>query len=265
MSSCKDCIKGVTHEGTPTGKIEQIGGVECYVATPEIDYPKDKAVLLLTDGFGIALNNNKLLADDYAVNGFKTVIPDYLNGDPVPADAMDPGKTFDFATWLGSHRTAQTRAPLDKVIAALKAEGIVSFAAVGYCFGARYVFDLAFENVIKVAATAHPSQLKVPDDFEKYKATAKAPLLVNSCTYDTEFPPEVHAKADEAMEGFAAGYKRPYWEGCTHGFAVRGDLSDPKVHSHLLAWSAFIHDAFKVKAGKEGAFKETVEWFIKYM
>lgn len=47
---------------------------------------------------------------------------------------------------------------------------------------------------------------------------------------------------------FAPGYKREYFAGCTHGFAVRGDLSIPAV-----------------KAGKEGAFKSSVEWFMKYM
>lgn len=26
------------------------------------------------------------MADDFAANGFDTFIPDYLNGDPVPAD-----------------------------------------------------------------------------------------------------------------------------------------------------------------------------------
>ena len=64
------------------------------------------------------------------------------------------------------------------------------------------------------------------------------------------FPPEGQAKADEIFGGgkFAPGYKRNFYEGCTHGFAVRGDLNDPNV-----------------KVGKEAAFRETVEWFIKYL
>lgn len=62
------------------------------------------------------------------------------------------------------------------------------------------------------------------------------------------FPLESQAKADEIFGKFEPGYKREYFEGCTHGFAVRGDLSDPKV-----------------KAGKEGAFKAAAEWIIKYL
>jgi hypothetical protein len=41
---------------------------------------------------------------------------------------------------------------------------------------------------------------------------------------------------------------REHFDGCSHGFAVRGDLSDPKV-----------------KAGKEGAFEKSVAFFKKYL
>jgi len=250
MSFCEHCVKGVIHEGTPTGKWEKIGGVDSYVATPTVNYPKDKAVLFLPDVFGAQLINAQLMADAFAENGFKTIIPDYLNGDPIPPEGLNPGSTFDIGKWFPNHGPEQTRPALDKVINALKEQGITTFGATGYCFGGRYVFDLAFENVIKAGVVAHPSLLKVPDDLEKYFSTSKVPLLINSCPVDGQFPPESQAKADEIFGNgkFAPGYKRNFYEGCTHGFAVRGDLSDPKV-----------------KAGKEGAFKETVEWFIKYL
>ena len=40
------------------------------------------------------------------------------------------------------------------------------------------------------------------------------------------FPIEAQSKADEMFGGgkFAPGYERTYWDGCTHGFAVRGDM-----------------------------------------
>ncbi|KAJ7233088.1 dienelactone hydrolase endo-1,3,1,4-beta-D-glucanase [Mycena rebaudengoi] len=248
MSFCKDCVTGVTHDGTLEGKFESLSGVRSYVATPGVDYPKDKVLLFLPDGFGLDLPNAQLLADDFARNGFKTVIPDYLNGDPIPVDAMSPGKNFDIGEWFKTHGSTETRAPLDKVIAALKAEGVTYFGGTGYCLGGRYVFDLAFEGVLSASVVSHPSLLQIPADLEKYVSVAKAPLLINSCTIDPQFPPEAQAKADELFEDFAPGYKREYFDGCTHGFAVRGDLSDPKV-----------------KAGKEGAFKTAVEWLIKYM
>ncbi|KII87452.1 hypothetical protein PLICRDRAFT_142740 [Plicaturopsis crispa FD-325 SS-3] len=247
MSFCKDCVKGVRHEGTPTGKFETIGGVNCYVATPDTDYAKDTVILFLTDVFGIQLNNNQLLIDGFASNGFRVIGPDYLNGEPIPEDAMSTG--FDINGWKPNHTQAQTRPPLDAVIAALKAEGVTKFGATGYCFGARYNFDLAFENIVQVNVVAHPSQLEEAD-LIKYKEVAKAPLLINSCPIDRAYPPEKQKLGDEILgDGkFAPGYERKHWEGCTHGFAVRGDLSDPAV-----------------KAGKEGAFNASVEWFLKYL
>ena len=82
---------------------------------------------------------------------------------------------------------------------------------------------------------------------QKYFEVSKVPLLINSCTFDSQFPLEASAQADKIFgDGkFTPGYKREHFEGCEHGFTVRGDVSNPKI-----------------KAGKEGAFKATVEWFI---
>ncbi|KIK64639.1 hypothetical protein GYMLUDRAFT_981895 [Collybiopsis luxurians FD-317 M1] len=193
MSFCEHCVKGVTHEGEPQGKWEEVNGVNYYIATPTTHFPKDKAILFITDLFEPQLINSRLLADDFAANGFKTVIPDIFNGDAAPADALNPGHGPEF-----------TRPPIDKVLEGLKKSGVTSFA--------------------------------------------KAPILINSCTNDSQYPPAAAPQADEIFASFALGYKCEYFEGCTHGFAIRGDMGDPKV-----------------KVGKEGAFKATVEWMMKYL
>lgn len=75
-----------------------------------------------------------------------------------------------------------------------------------------------------------------------------APLLLNGCETDWQFPIESQEKADVIFADFALGYKREYFAGCDHGFAVRGDVRVPQI-----------------KAGKEGAFEATVDWMNKYM
>ena len=252
MSFCKGCISGVTHEGTAQGKVEEINGVAVYVGTPTVDYPKDKALLFLPDVFGLGLINNQLLVDDFAKNGYKTYLVDYLNGDPIHKDALSGGGPpgFDFGEWIGRHGQAQTRPLLDKVVKGLKEQGVKEFAATGYCFGARYVFDLAFDGEIKAAVVSHPTFIVAPDDLERY-AKSSVPLLINSCEFDERFPQESQASADKILgggtqensTGTGPKYKRTYWPGCSHGFAVRGDLSKPEI-----------------KAGKEGAFKASVDW-----
>ncbi|KAF6742995.1 dienelactone hydrolase endo-1,3,1,4-beta-D-glucanase [Ephemerocybe angulata] len=248
MTFCADCVKGFVHEGIPQGKVEEIGGINTYVAIPtEDDYPKDTVILFLTDVFGLELVNNKLLADDFARNGWKVVVPDLFNGDPVPKDAHNPGAAYDVMKWLHSgHTPADVRPIIDKVVAALKEEGVTKFLVTGYCFGARFVFDLAFDKVIDVAVVSHPSLLELPQDLEKYLTTAEAPLLINSASNDRRLNLEHQANADRILGNgnFAPGYKREHFEGCDHGFAVRGDLTNPQV-----------------KAGKEGAFRATVTWF----
>ncbi|PSR82572.1 hypothetical protein PHLCEN_2v6005 [Hermanssonia centrifuga] len=231
------------------GKVEQIGGVDCYIATPSVEYPTDKVILYIPDVFGIQLVNHKLQADDFARNGFKVVVPDIFH-DAAPPDALDPGSNFNLGEWFTRNGPDYTEPQVRKVVAALKADGITKIGATGYCYGARTAFNLAFENEVTAVVVSHPSLLTVPADPEKYLAEAKAPLLINSCEFDSIFPAESQKAADEVLgEGkFTPGYKRLYWEGCTHGFAVRGDLSDPKI-----------------KAGREGSFKATVEWFLKYL
>jgi dienelactone hydrolase len=66
----------------------------------------------------------------------------------------------------GNHGPAGTRPILDAVISALKADGVATFGATGYCLGARSCMDLAVENVTKVIVISHPSALNVPEDFE---------------------------------------------------------------------------------------------------
>ncbi|TFK69292.1 chlorocatechol-degradation protein [Pluteus cervinus] len=242
---CSKCLDGTFYDGTPRGKWENISDVACYVATPERYASRSwarKIVLYLPDAYGPQLLNNQLLADDFAKKGFKTVIPDIFDGEPVPLEARF--NTFNVPKWLARHGDNVVRPIIDRVIAALKKQGVQDFLATGYCMGGRYVFDLAFDNIVKVAAVSHPTLLQSPTDFEKYKSLSKAPLLMNTCDFDPWFPPESQAKASECLSSFPHKFARRHWEGCTHGFAVRGDMNNPKV-----------------KAGKEGAFLAVVDWF----
>ncbi|KAH7908401.1 hypothetical protein BJ138DRAFT_1157690 [Hygrophoropsis aurantiaca] len=58
------------------------------------------------------------------------------------------------------------------------------------------------------------------------------------------------AKVDEIFEhgNFVPGYEREFQEGYTHGFAVRGKLSDRKV-----------------KAGQEDSVSKSVKFFKKHL
>lgn len=118
-----------------------------------------------------------------------------------------------------------------------------------FCLLGRYVFDLAFSNVIKVAATCHPSFLRVPEDHQKLLQLSEAPLLINAAEIDQQYPIESQLKGDKILGGgkYKPGYKRMFdllfssvfsflcidfaditiwrfWAGTTHGFAVSSHL-----------------------------------------
>ncbi|GAA5895651.1 hypothetical protein JCM8208_005290 [Rhodotorula glutinis] len=227
MSLGKCCISGFKHDGTPAGKIEQVGGVRTYVTVPQGDYDKEKALLFLTDIFGVdTLPNGQLLADSYAANGYATYVPDYLNGDPVSQEAYQSGK-FDLMAWLGKHGQDVTRPYVDKVVAELKSKGVKRVAAVGFCFGGRYVADLVLDDAIDVAMVAHPSLLKVPEDIQNL-AKKQTPFLWNHATEDVMFNKEQQKIATEILKN-SDNHREIHWEGATHGFAIRGDPSDPQT------------------------------------
>jgi len=225
-----------------------MGNWDVYVALPKADYPKDKAILLFTDVFGVQLINNQLMADDFAKNGFQVYMPDYFKGDPIPEDALtNPDRKFDREGWMKKHSADTAWPAVREVMASLKEIGITDFGAVGFCFGAPFVMTLSHENAIKAGAFSHPSRLRVPDDFNALLEKSNVPVLFNTCEVDGAFPAESQTKADELLgDGkYKPGYQRTYWKGCSHGFAVRGDMSNPDV-----------------KAGKEGAFRATAEFFM---
>ncbi|KAJ9097241.1 hypothetical protein QFC21_004910 [Naganishia friedmannii] len=243
------CISGVTWEGEPKGQVQKISGHDVYVAEPKEGGDKSKALLLLSDVFGLGLVNNKLLADDYARQGYHTYLVDYLSGDPIGPDEMNSGN-FDLMGWLAKHGEEAVHSVLDPVMDGLKEQGVNKFAAVGYCFGGKYTVRLAIQKRISLGMIAHPSLLQVPEDLEALKkVTSEVPMLFITCETDQMYGPEKQKVGDDILGNGTTegeGYKRIYYDGCTHGFAVRGDKSDPKV-----------------KFGKEDAFKQTLEWFKK--
>ena len=129
--------------GEPTGTITKIGTIETYIAEPKGQtIHKETAILYLTDAFGI-WQNSKLIADQYAANGYHTIIPDLFNGDPLNVDRP---AGFDFPAWMqkgttgdNPHTTAETDLIVEKALEYLKGKGYKKIGAVGYCWVSTYL------------------------------------------------------------------------------------------------------------------------------
>jgi dienelactone hydrolase len=123
--------RGDTH-----GKIVKVGDKhDAYLAAASSDKAhKDVAIVLLPDVIGI-WKNSELIADQYAANGYTTIVLDTFNGDALP---LDRPHGFNFEEWKGKHPPEKTDPIVEAAIKYLKSEhGAKRIGAVGYCWGAK--------------------------------------------------------------------------------------------------------------------------------
>ncbi|KAH7921535.1 alpha/beta-hydrolase [Leucogyrophana mollusca] len=215
------CWTGIKHTGTPVGHVEELGGMNTYISLPQSGASSTKKVILfLADVYGALFLNNKLLQDYFAASGFIVLGPDYFFGNAVPQHP--PG--FELQLWVtGAMERAVEAFPkwLDAVKARYGTEGTTYFA-VGYCFGAPFVMDLAASDAIAAGAIAHPAFLD-----ESHFESLKQPLLISSPEEDHTFPLRSRRRAEDIMVANKARYYFQVFSGVKHGFAVRGDPSVP--------------------------------------
>jgi hypothetical protein len=62
MSLKQCCASGSLHSGEAKGRFEKLHGLECYIADAPNGQPTG-IIVIIPDAFGIALPNNKILAD----------------------------------------------------------------------------------------------------------------------------------------------------------------------------------------------------------
>ncbi|KAH8915946.1 hypothetical protein BT69DRAFT_1271060 [Atractiella rhizophila] len=255
-----DCGKGVIWEGTPNGTMQTINGVPTYVTINKKPKQDRTALIYLTDVFGLPEVNNKLLADDFS-EFFDVYAPDYLRGDPVPLSELNDPNVADFLNvWKLNHTEEVTFPVIENLIDGLKKKGYKRFVSTGYCFGgtsfaAPFLDDpltpisagpqaikLASQNLVSASTTSHPSLLTLPDDFVNLRNSSHAPFQINAII-DDFFNLTSQVMVDQIMEGYTPGYDRNVFIGVPHGFAIRGNMSDPLE-----------------RAAKETAFVNAVNW-----
>jgi dienelactone hydrolase len=76
--SCENCYKGFVLPGEPKGTMV---GPDYFTAAPSDATQRSKAVVLLTDIFGLALSNPRIVADNLAEQtGVDVWVPDFFKG-----------------------------------------------------------------------------------------------------------------------------------------------------------------------------------------
>ncbi|TFB02617.1 Protein AIM2, partial [Trichoderma ghanense] len=233
--------------GEPKGKDIKIDGtIDAYLATPPPDKARvGKGILFIPDVIGI-WQNSKLLADNFAAQGYTVLLPDIFNGDALSLNR--PGD-FDFGAWMTKGSTGDnphTPEAVDPIILkgikALRDLGINKIGAVGYCFGAKYVVR-HYKDGIEVGYVAHPTMVD-----EDELAAITGPLSIAAAQTDTIFPAEKRHKSEEILIKTGQPFQINLYSHVVHGFAVRCDVN---VKAEKFA--------------KEQAFLQAVAWFEEHL
>ncbi|MCJ1413671.1 hypothetical protein MMC19_007793 [Ptychographa xylographoides] len=254
VSSC--CLSGKVHNGIPAGHVEEIGGLQTYVAAPE-SQSKAKSVIFITDIFGWELPNVRLLADNYAQAGFYCYVPDVHNGNSLPISFLqnvepplkeqaqltlvDKAKNAaivptTLGPWLLSHREAVTAPLIDGFVNAVRMlPGTNKIGAIGFCWGGRYAIlqahgqkqDGSGSSVggVDAAFAAHPSLVAIPADFDP----VARPLSLAMGTKDSLLSlDQIGQIQDLLAKKTDVPHEIRLYEDQIHGFALRGDWSSDK-------------------------------------
>ncbi|KAJ8087725.1 hypothetical protein PM082_006562 [Marasmius tenuissimus] len=261
--SCPDCFKGSILAGEPVGAISSIEGAYLSPA-PEDSEDSEKAVVLLTDIFGLPLNNPKVIADSLAKRlGCDVWVPDLFAGKPPfevekmsyqpPERAGEKFSQFKFIMSvlpslpkLLKNRASVVDKRLTKFFEKLRQERphYKKIGAVGYCFGGATAVRFGKTDYVHSIVVCHPGPFS-----DKDLKAVKVPCSWVCAEDDFTFP---KAKREKAEAEFAKRkdpshqYQFEVYKGTTHGFACRPNMEYPEV-----------------KEGFEGAMDQTVEWFKK--
>ncbi|KAF9236488.1 dienelactone hydrolase endo-1-3,1,4-beta-D-glucanase [Melanogaster broomeanus] len=267
--SCPDCVRGSILEGTPTGAINKVNGVDAYfVSGAPSDAPKGIAVVLLTDAFGLPLVNSKLIADKIAKDLACDVwVPDLFDGQPFlkvgsMTASLLPDRAGAWPLWdklrlifrmlLSIQTIYRSRASVvdprtAEFIKTIREKNNYSkLGGVGYCFGAGVAVRLVPFKLLNSLVLAHPSSLSQVEI-----AAIDVPTSWACAEDDMSFKPAIRLKAEAIFaerkdkETFVP-YEFVDYKGTAHGFAARPNLAYEDV-----------------KAGFEGSLAQTVGWFQK--
>jgi dienelactone hydrolase len=202
-----------------------------------------KAILHITDIFGIPLLQNKLLADSFAANDYLVLVPDLFAGDAISVEEQEAG--LNLTEWRALHPTPAIDAIINKTLAYMREDlGIESIGAIGYCFGGKYVprFLKGGEGV-DIGFIAHPSGLT-----EQEIGSIGGPISIAAGTLDASFNSTAKGRAEGILNGNNVTFQSNLYFGAPHGFGVRVNQSVP-----LQAYA------------KQASFLQAVTWFNAWL
>ncbi|KAB2573411.1 Hydrolase tropI [Lasiodiplodia theobromae] len=183
--------------------------------------------MIIHDLYGWTFSNTRILADHYAQEVDATVyVPDFFGGEVVPAEIVSDQSRWgeiDIPSFMV--RNSKTiREP--EIFACAKAlrDQYGRVGAIGFCFGGWAVFRLGAKGnqLVDCISTAHPSLL------EKHEIeNVGVPVQILAPEKDVVFTEELKAYSNQVIPTLGIAYDYQHFPGLEHGFAIRGDPTNP--------------------------------------
>ncbi|EKM49648.1 uncharacterized protein PHACADRAFT_265215 [Phanerochaete carnosa HHB-10118-sp] len=245
--SCEQCTQGYVVAGEPTGTM--VDGAY-FRAGPE-GSDASKAVVIVTDIYGLPLKNCKIIADELSKRvGCDVWVPDLFAGNPPlsveqlgpltpdrPGQKMGLGAKLRFFLILLTHgyklfgiRASVVDPRAAEFVTKIKKEkGYQKVGAAGYCFGGSMTVRLGSTDLFSSVVILHPGAVTA----EQMKAI-KTPASWACAEDDMTFTKSLR---DQAEAIFAARKDKPDYidyefkdyKGTCHGFAARPNLAIPEI------------------------------------
>ncbi|KAF7288579.1 DLH domain-containing protein [Mycena chlorophos] len=264
--SCPNCFTGEVLAGEPTGSVTDLDGSVYYFAPGPDGASNKRAIILLTDVFGLPLKNSKLLADSFAqCLKCDVYVPDLFEGKPPVTEAQmsflpdKAGVKLGFGTILkilwkvgpSLPSILRKRPAVGSVHALTFAQKLQAskhyekLGAVGYCYGGGVALILGSDHpdLFNSIVLAHPSP---PTDAQILAITAPVSWALSEDDMGIKPPRIEQIKSLYNTRETKVDWEVNVYPGTAHGFAARPAMHIPEV-----------------KDGFEKAFQQTVEWFNK--
>jgi len=227
------------------GAIEDFEGIQLYVVGK--DHKHGKGIILLPDIVGWNSGRIRQIADEFALTGYLTVIPDVFAG-----DGWDEKKDWKdwslFGAWLHKSPWSKMQTIIDRTVSYTTKHGAKTLGLGGFCWGGWAIVHACTSNKYAAAVSFHSSVIPLAkghgEDETALLEAVKVPQLLLTAEND---PPQVKkgGLAEQIYKKNGIEVIVHDFEKQAHGWVNRGDISNPEVAKDVRLALDLAKDFFK--------------------